>query len=57
MKYKFQSKTSRETIGLVEANSQASAEEKFAEGKKLPLKTFLKLFPMLLKIPIYILFL
>jgi hypothetical protein len=44
MKYKFHSKTSRETIGLIEAKSQAEAEEKFAEGKKLPLKTFLKLF-------------
>tara|TARA_R110000824_G_scaffold95266_2_gene229196 strand:- start:1048 stop:1209 length:162 start_codon:yes stop_codon:yes gene_type:complete len=44
MKYKFQSKTARETIGLIEANNQSEAEEKFAEGKKLPLKTFLKLF-------------
>tara|TARA_R110001606_G_scaffold350457_1_gene500588 strand:- start:170 stop:328 length:159 start_codon:yes stop_codon:yes gene_type:complete len=44
MKYKFQSKTSRETIGLTEANGQAEAEEKFAKGKKLSLETFLKLF-------------
>ena len=44
MKYKFHSKISRETIGFIEANSQSEAEEKFAEGKKLPLKTFLKLF-------------
>jgi uncharacterized coiled-coil DUF342 family protein len=44
MKYKFQSKSSKETISLIEANSQAEAEEKFAEGKKLSLETFLKLF-------------
>tara|TARA_B110000211_G_scaffold207813_1_gene243930 strand:- start:104 stop:262 length:159 start_codon:yes stop_codon:yes gene_type:complete len=44
MKYKFLSKKSRETIGLIEAKSQAEAEEKFAEGKKLSLETFLKLF-------------
>jgi hypothetical protein len=44
MKYKFQSKTARETIGLIEANSQLEAETKFSEGKKLPLETFLKLF-------------
>ena len=44
MKYKFQSKTSKETISLIEANSQSEAEEKFDEGKRLSLKTFLKLF-------------
>jgi uncharacterized coiled-coil DUF342 family protein len=44
MKYKFQSKSSKETISLIEANSQSEAEEKFAEGKKLSLETFLKLF-------------
>jgi hypothetical protein len=44
MKYKFHSKTSKETISLIEADSLTEAEEKFAEGKKLPLETFRKLF-------------
>ena len=44
MKYKFQSKTAKETISLIEANSQAEAEVKFAEGKQLSLEIFLKLF-------------
>ena len=51
MKYKFTHKPpptppkkKKETIKIIEANSQAEAELGFAEMKNLPLEIFLKLF-------------
>tara|TARA_R110001592_G_scaffold153632_2_gene382298 strand:+ start:1114 stop:1263 length:150 start_codon:yes stop_codon:yes gene_type:complete len=44
MKYKFQSKSSEEVLGYINASSLERAQEYFSKIKQLPLEKFLLIF-------------